>query len=369
MKILFICGSLEMGKDGVGDYTRRLSQHLEQQGHQIILVAIHDRHLARPASPSFDPSFCTHRFSSSLTWSLRATHLETITDHHRPDWISVQFVPFSFHPKGLCYNWLWLQNQIAQKYPLHVMFHETWVGWDMPEKLTTRILGFLQLSLFTLFHFSGSSACTSTQLPLHQRRLHPHGFHAQLLPLFSNIGIARTDRTLVRSGLIASHYPDAPDHLRIAGFFGNLQGSFDPDLFVEWAQAHETEPWLILAAGQHDSASQRRWEEIVRRRLPCHQYAAIGSLSDHEVSYYMQALDLGFSAYPEELIGKSGAAAAMWEHGLTIVSTGRFNRRQQHFPRLLPNPVPLGQSTLVKVAHDLIEQLHASATERLGNII
>ena len=32
MKIVFICGCLEPGKDGVGDYTRRLSAELIDHG-------------------------------------------------------------------------------------------------------------------------------------------------------------------------------------------------------------------------------------------------------------------------------------------------------------------------------------------------
>ena len=42
MNIAFICGSLEPGKDGVGDYLQRLGLELLQQGHKVSLIAIHD---------------------------------------------------------------------------------------------------------------------------------------------------------------------------------------------------------------------------------------------------------------------------------------------------------------------------------------
>lgn len=43
MNILFICGSIEMGKDGVGDYTRRLAGEFIRLGHKASIVAINDR--------------------------------------------------------------------------------------------------------------------------------------------------------------------------------------------------------------------------------------------------------------------------------------------------------------------------------------
>jgi hypothetical protein len=45
MKIIFLCGSLEPGCDGVGDYTRRLAGELIKQGHHIAAVALNDQYL------------------------------------------------------------------------------------------------------------------------------------------------------------------------------------------------------------------------------------------------------------------------------------------------------------------------------------
>ena len=38
MKITFICGSLNPGQDGVGDYTRRLAAQLALDGHECQLI-------------------------------------------------------------------------------------------------------------------------------------------------------------------------------------------------------------------------------------------------------------------------------------------------------------------------------------------
>jgi Trk K+ transport system NAD-binding subunit len=45
MKIAFICGSLEPGRDGVGDYTRRLAGELVKQQHEVLVIAFNDRQI------------------------------------------------------------------------------------------------------------------------------------------------------------------------------------------------------------------------------------------------------------------------------------------------------------------------------------
>ena len=47
MKIAFLCGSLEPGFDGVGDYVRMLASEVIVQGHQAVIVAINDTHLKK----------------------------------------------------------------------------------------------------------------------------------------------------------------------------------------------------------------------------------------------------------------------------------------------------------------------------------
>ena len=44
MRLVFLCASLEPGRDGVGDYTRRLAAELAARGHDVACVAMNDRH-------------------------------------------------------------------------------------------------------------------------------------------------------------------------------------------------------------------------------------------------------------------------------------------------------------------------------------
>ena len=48
MKIVFICGSAQPGKDGVGDYVRLLALSLLKMGHQAAIVAYNDKFVSAP---------------------------------------------------------------------------------------------------------------------------------------------------------------------------------------------------------------------------------------------------------------------------------------------------------------------------------
>ncbi|HQU09596.1 MAG TPA: hypothetical protein PLV25_06515, partial [Opitutales bacterium] len=46
-----------------------------------------------------------------------------------PDWISLQFVPYSFHSKGWCWQLEKFLDIIAPiKCKWQIMFHEIWIG-------------------------------------------------------------------------------------------------------------------------------------------------------------------------------------------------------------------------------------------------
>jgi hypothetical protein len=42
LKILFLCGSLEPGRDGVGDCVKNVAGELRIQGHQAAAIALND---------------------------------------------------------------------------------------------------------------------------------------------------------------------------------------------------------------------------------------------------------------------------------------------------------------------------------------
>jgi hypothetical protein len=145
MKILFICGSAEPGKDGVGDYTRRLCGEIIRLNHDVQILSLCDNQVTSFKSENQlieEFKILVHRIPAGFNNSRFAMSQEII-NKFKPDWISLQYVPYSFNPKGLP---LWLPsflNAFTGKHQLHIMFHELWIGMDSRSSLKSKIIGFL----------------------------------------------------------------------------------------------------------------------------------------------------------------------------------------------------------------------------------
>src|SRR3974390_3291412 len=100
MKIAFLCSSLEPGRDGVGDYTRRLAGELIRQGHPCILTGLNDALISDAVTGSQEveqTQVPALRLPDSMPWLERARRAREWLCGFGPDWYSLQFVPFGFH--------------------------------------------------------------------------------------------------------------------------------------------------------------------------------------------------------------------------------------------------------------------------------
>jgi hypothetical protein len=99
VKFAYVVSALEPVRDGVGDYTHALAQELEKQGHKYALLALNDRHVGERV---LENSECPMlRMPSSAPWLDRMRLAEQLLRDFGPDWVSLQFVCFGWHPKGL----------------------------------------------------------------------------------------------------------------------------------------------------------------------------------------------------------------------------------------------------------------------------
>src|SRR5438046_1883782 len=100
IKILFICSSLDPGKDGVGDYARKLASALINLGHSAAMIAINERcpdeTIWEEKQYDNDTAVNVLRLSSSVSWESRIKKAEQFVDAFDPDWMSLQYVPFGF---------------------------------------------------------------------------------------------------------------------------------------------------------------------------------------------------------------------------------------------------------------------------------
>lgn len=312
MRITFICGSLNPGQDGVGDYTRRLAAQLAQDGHDCQLIAIND---------VVDDEETTDRtqiirFKQLLSTPEKSQQAQQFIAQWQPDWISLQFVCFSFHPKGFIHRLTPFIQQCVRTANLHIMFHELWVGEQPSLPLKHKVMGGIQrqLILNTLKGWQASAMHTSNAL--YQFVLNHHGYRVAILPLFGNIPINTENERNV------SPSSDSKQRTLLFPFSQRHDWNVTETMerFRDLAQAAGVRLKLIQA-GQIRSDSQHWstiWEFCKTHEWECE---LLGPQTEQSISKLMHEADIGVSSAHIALAGKSGAVAAMQEHGLPVICT------------------------------------------------
>jgi hypothetical protein len=315
MRILFLCGCLEPGHDGVGDYTRRLGAELVRQGNEVLAIAIMDKFSTeelQEEQPAENTLLSVIRIPRSYTQDLVLNRLSEEVTNFRPDWISLQFVPFSFHPKGLP---LWMINKLKtclHGYPLHIMFHELWVGINGHEKLKMKMLGMIQKLIIKTLIRKLKPACITTTIPIYKKFL---GIETvQLLPLIGNIPLVPNKGLLraVDQQLQVVHF----------GTFTAALAEFTAQLefLIKGATAFKKNI-LFLAIGNGGTFAPQALS-VVKNLLGTDAIKELGRLSAEEISLLFQQADIGISRANFLMAGKSGTTVAMLEHGLPVVLRG-----------------------------------------------
>src|SRR5258708_26746090 len=125
MRICFICGSLEPGRDGVGDYTTSLADELRRLGHNVILIALRDNFITEAMAANQQSavgSTRSLRLPSAWPWPECIRHAKQQLDRFDPEWVSLQFVCYSFHPKGLVHGLSAKLAPLLMGRKLHIYF-------------------------------------------------------------------------------------------------------------------------------------------------------------------------------------------------------------------------------------------------------
>lgn len=317
MRIVFLCGSLELGCDGVGDYTRRLAGVLSKQGYKVCAIALNDAFIstvydgsqliegvALPVLrlPANEPS--QHRFSIA----------EKYVDAFNPSWISLQFVPFAYHPKGLPFRLGYYLLKICKGRKLHVMVHELWVGMEKGSSKKLLVWSAVQkLMIHSLFQKLKPTLINS-QIQLYIEQILRLGFKATLLPLFSNIPV-HSEIQKQHSGIVNI----SQKQQIIFVVFGTVHPGAPITEFASEVLAYSKSRDIetILTILGRSGSEQKSWvEKWTAVGLPVIIYA---EQSEHEISRILSLATVGISSNPIALVGKSGTVAAMCEHGLPVL--------------------------------------------------
>ena len=337
MRIAFLTGCTESGQDGVGDYCRILANALEHEGHKIALIAWNDRFVEEITSrenglrmPRSTPEPIKQK--TALAW----------IEKWKPDVLSLQWVAFAFHPRGLPFRFLRTLEMIR---PLiskrHLMVHEIWTGADPDTPLKHRMLGIPQRMLIRRMIRLWSPHSAHTQVPFHQAKLKTALPQIKLLPLFGNIRPTHLDR---------APQPTGRQTLKLIVFGTIPPECCDGAFFRKAASAAEAAKiGLSIRCIGRSGPSIDTFIHAAQDYTPTIRVEEFGQMNPDNISEHLMNADFGVALSKPLMLSKSGVAAAFDEHGLPILCA-----------RPGPLPPELGKSPFFRVPVIELDAINSS---------
>ncbi|HEY5752838.1 MAG TPA: hypothetical protein VIT21_06800 [Chthoniobacterales bacterium] len=324
MKLLFLCASVEPGRDGVGDYTRRVATECAARNHEAAIVALNDEHSAG-ASDENDDGVRILRLSRDLSWKERISRTIARVTDVGPDWTSWQFVPYGYHPKGLSQPALLDLASALGRARGHIMFHELWNDLAIGESTRLKLIGWMQRRGILKFLKHLAPVLVHTSNEAYAAVLTRENYHARVLPLFGNVPIAAAPSPVCRAKTLS--FLPAPQPLEDRGgdpffigvTFGTLHPQWKSEATAAWMRKTAAElgrqPALLISGRAGANAV------IVKTVFSNAGIATVetGEQDANTISTILQGADIGIVSSPWALVGKSGAASAMRDHGLPVV--------------------------------------------------
>jgi len=316
MKIIFLCGSLEPGRDGVGDYTRRLSAEIIRQGNEVSIIALNDlqsTEILNEKQVSEGISIDVLRIPNNTPSKIRIQKVQDFINDYNPEWLSLQYVPFSFQEKGLPFGLGSQLSKIGKGKKWHIMFHELWVGMDKEAPLKHFFWGKAQQMIVKDLNSKLRPQAIHTQSIMYQAQLNRLGLFPNHLPLFGNIPVVgiknnelnKNNKTLsfVVFGLIHHGAP-------IKKFISEL---------VAYEKTNQVKTQLIFIG--RCGTELDNWVNACKEALI--EVKVLGEQDPATISEVLINADWGISSTPMFQIQKSGTVAAMFEHGLKVICVAR----------------------------------------------
>ena len=329
MKIAFLCGGLEPGKDGVGDYARRLAGEFIRRGNSCQLVALNDTNVSQVRFESQESEggpIPVLRLPVTTPWASRTPEVREWLGDFQPDWISLQFVPFSFHHRGLNFGLGKFLASLNTQAAWQVMFHELWLGLGENAPMKDRVYGALQRRIALEVIRTLRPRVINTHADRYREVLQREGIKASILPLFSNIPRGDEDgwQGLLEPLVAASTgTPQNRENVYLAGVLGAVHPEWNAEKTVETLLplVRRFEKRLVLVFHGKNNLSPGAFRRLALTLKGRADVVVAGERSERDISRILNTLDVGLATSPREMIQKSGSAAAMLEHGLQVLVT------------------------------------------------
>ena len=266
-----------------------------------------------------------------------------------PDFVSIQYSPFGYSRQGVPWSLGKRIRDLIGDVPIHIFFHETWIKKQSGlgcRAINHKSIRFLQREAVRRLVRTLKPNVIHTSNAYYRKELSGllAGLGVGVIPVFSNITVMPVkDWARKRSELLA-HFTGVGQAIRIHVFFGKLPPEWplkDVLVALDDAAAQNGLTALFLSVGE------LRRGELLWRRCACAarwkgRLVALGGVSAEDVSHTLQVADCGIAVSPPHLLDKSGAVAAMGEHGLPVYvplspdqSTGEVGRDNEGNQQLI----------------------------------
>jgi hypothetical protein len=278
---------------------------------------------------------CT-RFSSSLPWEHRVASAAELLEKFAPDLISLQFVCYGFHPRGMDWRLAGRLKTICGQVPVQITFHELWIGSESGAALKDRFIGALQRRGVMSLLEKLRPLLVHTTNPAYVALLKQRGVISRRLPLFGSVPVMEGLPQRVN-----------PINEWKFGIFGSLHPVWPPEPLLERLLA--TGKKIVITHIGNIGRGNALWERMKRDKGGRIDFERVGELPAAGVAKLFAQMDFGIATTPWEIIGKSASVAAMLEHGLPVI----VNRDEVHYegwveegysPRLIKMGTALGDS-------------------------
>ena len=313
-RILFMCGTLELSKSGVADFIHVLAHELARFKIKPAFVSLNDPYVLSRVDdslPNLDlEDFPVLRLSPTIPWTVRSKKVRDFVDHFNPDWISLHYVPYAYHPKGLPFSMLRCLNSIKNTANWEITAHELWL--DPNINLRSRIISFIQrLILIRLFNSLQPSVVHVTN-HCYKNLLFKYGIKSVILPLFSSIPF---NPYSPRDCVSTSEWTFI--------LFGSLNRDWKPEpLLSQIYKAcllHGIKICHFVSIGNIGNYGASVWDSLSSFVYPSFTFRRLGELPAELISEHLQHANFGISVMPSALVGKSSSVAAMLAHGLPVI--------------------------------------------------
>jgi len=292
-------------------------------GHEVRLASVRDSFC-----PAMTQTATEFRAPDIFARPAEANALGDWLRNFNPDWASVQFTPYGFHPRGLGGK---RARRLRELLPAttrrQIMLHEIWLQPGRDGAWRHRALGWAQRRSMDAWTGSGwQPAVVQTQARLHQARLQLRGVAAELAPLCSIFEPEKITKAEART-TIASWLRNPARPMDASGYWLGHFGAFHQSSgdFVKFAREvvdnlkSKQQRAVFLALGRAAAAATVFAEAA--RAIPEADFHVLGELSAKNVSLAMLSCDCAFASTPWDIIEKSSAVAAWRALNIPVLVT------------------------------------------------